>query len=138
MGREFSGTIGGNLQTNNLTVELLNNGGEIDSGGNVSLEVSGNITARGDAIFEIQNEGGTMGQDGPIQVAAASISANSLLAQIDNSNGGVIDGNAHIFMSVPATQMSPMMQHLPSSAAMERRTVRSLLTAASIMSAGRF
>src|SRR5262249_45823206 len=67
---------------------------------NLSLEVSGNVTALGDAIFEIQNNAGTMGQDAPIQVAAASISANSLLAQIDNSNGGVIDGDARIFMSV--------------------------------------
>ena len=99
-GARILSTIGGNLQTNNLTVELLNNGGEIDSGGNLTLEVSGNITAQGDAIFEIQNEGGTMGQDSPIQVAAASLSANSLLAQIDNSNGGVIDGDAHIIMSV--------------------------------------
>jgi hypothetical protein len=99
-GARILSTIGGNLQTNNLTVELLNNGGEIDSGGNVSLEVAGKITAQGAAIFEIQNEGGTMGQDSPIQVAAASLSANSLLAQIDNSNGGVIDGDARIFMSV--------------------------------------
>ncbi len=99
-GARILSTTGGNLQTNNLTVELLNNGGEIDSGGNVSLEVSGNITAQGAAIFEIQNTGGTMGQNGPIQVAAASISANSLLAQIDNSNGGFIDGDARIFMSI--------------------------------------
>ena len=99
-GARILSTIGGNLQTNNLTVELLNNGGEIDSGGNLTLEVSGNITAQGDAIFEIQNEGGTMGQNSPIQVAAASLSANSLLAQIDNSNGGVIDGDAHIIMSI--------------------------------------
>lgn len=99
-GARILSTIGGNLQTNNLTVELLNNGGEIDSGGDVTLQVSGNITAQGDAILEIQNEGGTMGQNGPIQVAAASISANSLSAQIDNSNGGVIDGDAQIFMSI--------------------------------------
>ena len=71
MGRELLVPIGGNLQTNNLTVELLNNGGEIDSGGNVSLEVSGNITAQGDAVFEIQNEGGTMGQDGPIRIGCS-------------------------------------------------------------------
>ena len=99
-GARILSTIGGNLQTNNLTVELLNNGGEIDSGGNLSLEVSGNITAQGAAIFEIQNEGGTMSEDGPIQVAAASLSANSLLAQIDNSNGGVIDGDARILMTI--------------------------------------
>jgi len=99
-GARILGTIGGNVQTNNLTIELLNNGGEIDTGGNVSLEVSGNLTAQGDAIFEIQNQGGTMGQNAPVQVAAANISANSLLAQIDNSNGGVIDGAAVIFMNI--------------------------------------
>jgi hypothetical protein len=99
-GARILSTIGGNLQTNNLTVELLNNGGEIDSGGNVSLEVLGSITAHGDATFEIQNTGGTMGQDAPIQLAGASLSANSLLAQIDNSNGGVIGGDAHIFMTI--------------------------------------
>ncbi len=65
-GAKILGAIGGNLQTNNLTIQLLNNGGEIDTGGNVSLEVSGNITAQGDATFEIQNQGGTMGQNAPI------------------------------------------------------------------------
>ena len=100
-GARILGTIGGNLQTNNLALQLLNNGGEIDTGGNVSLEVSGNIVAQGDATFEIQNTGGIMGQNAPIRVAAANINANSLSAQIDNSNGGVIGGNAVIFVSVP-------------------------------------
>jgi hypothetical protein len=99
-GARILGTIGGNVQTNNLTIELLNNGGEIDTGGNVSLEVSGNLTAQGDATFEIQNQGGTMGQNAPIQVAAANISANSLSALIDNSEGGVINGDAKINMNV--------------------------------------
>jgi hypothetical protein len=99
-GARILGTIGGNLQTSNLTIQLLNNAGEIDTGGNVSLEVSGNLTAQGDAIFEIQNQGGTMGQNAPMQVAAANISANSLLAQIDNRNDGVIDGAAVISMNI--------------------------------------
>ena len=99
-GARILGTIGGNLQTNNLTIQLLNNAGEIDTGGNVSLEVSGNLTAQGAATFEIQNEGGTMGQNAPMQIAAANISANSLLAQINNSNDGVIDGAAVISMNV--------------------------------------
>jgi hypothetical protein len=99
-GARILGTIGGNVQTNNLTIGLLNNGGEIDTGGNVSLEVSGKLTAQGDAIFEIQNQGGTMGQNAPIQVAAANISANSLSALIDNSEGGVINGDAKINMNV--------------------------------------
>ena len=99
-GARILGTIGGNLQTNNLTIQLLNNAGEIDTGGNVSLEVSGSLIAQGAATFEVQNKGGTMGQNAPIQVAAANISANSLLAQIDNSNEGVIDGTAVISMSI--------------------------------------
>jgi hypothetical protein len=99
-GARILGTIGGNLQTNNLTIQLLNNGGEIDTGGNVSLEVSGNLTAQGDTTFEIQNNGGTMGQNAPMRVAASNISANSLLAQIDNRNDGVIDGAAVISMSI--------------------------------------
>jgi hypothetical protein len=99
-GARILGTIGGNVQTNNLTIELLNNGGEIDTGGNVSLEVSGNITAQGAATFEILNQGGTMGQNAPIQVAALNISANSLSALIDNSGGGVINGDATISMNV--------------------------------------
>src|SRR5258708_30403912 len=102
-GARILGTIGGNVQTNNLTMAVLNNGGEIDLGGNVSLEVSGNITAQGDATFEIQNTGGTMGQNAPIQVAVANISANSLSAQIDNSEGGVINGDARINMNVAGT-----------------------------------
>ena len=99
-GARILGTIGGNLQTNDLTAELLNNGGQIDAGGNISLEVSGDITAQGDATFEIQNTGGTMGQNAPIRVAAENISANSLSAQIDNTNGGVIGGNAVISMNI--------------------------------------
>ncbi|MGB9474527.1 MAG: FecR family protein [Candidatus Udaeobacter sp.] len=99
-GGRILGTIGGNLQTNDLTVGLSNNGGEIDTGGNVSLEVSGDITAQGDSIFEIQNQGGTMGQNARVQIAAANIDADSLLAQIDNSHGGVISGPAVINMNV--------------------------------------
>ncbi len=41
-----------------------------------------------------------MGQNAPIRVAAANFSANSLLAQIDNSNEGVIDGAAVISMNI--------------------------------------
>jgi len=100
-GARILGTIGGNIQTNNLAIGVLNSGGEIDAGGNISLEVSGNITARGDATFEIENAGGTMGQNAPIQVAARNISANSLSALIDNSEGGVINGDARINMTVP-------------------------------------
>jgi hypothetical protein len=99
-GANIAGVIGGNLDTDNLTFELLNNGGEMDTGGSIGLAVSGAITALGDAAFELQNKGGIIGHNATIYLTAANISANSLSAQIDNSNGGVIDGDAVILMNV--------------------------------------
>jgi hypothetical protein len=72
-GANIFAAIGGNLTTNNLTLELLNNGGQIGTGGIVSL------------------------------VAAGDISANSLLAQIDNRQGGVISDGGLIEMDVTGT-----------------------------------
>jgi hypothetical protein len=99
-GANIGATIGGNLTTNNLTLRLLNNGGEIGTGGIISLDVAGNVTTHGDAIFDIQNNGGTMDQVTGIAVAAGNISANSLSAQIDNRGGGVIGGAGVIAMQV--------------------------------------
>ena len=98
-GANILAAIGGNLNTNNLTLELWNNGGEIGTGGLVTL-AAGNITAHGDAIFEIQNTGGIMDQNTGVAVATGTLSANSLLAQIDNSKGGVISGAGLIEMDV--------------------------------------
>jgi hypothetical protein len=99
-GANIVGVIGGNLDTDNLTLELLNNGGEIDTGGSIGLAVSGAITALGDATFEIQNHGGIIGHNATLSLTAANIFADSLSAQIDNSNGGVIGGEAVILMNV--------------------------------------
>jgi hypothetical protein len=105
-GANIVAAIGGNLTTNNLTLRLLNIGGEIGTGGVVSLVplLPGhleNITAHGHAIFEIQNRGGIMDQSALIAVTAGSISAKSLSAKIDNSEGGVIGGaGAVIAMNV--------------------------------------
>jgi hypothetical protein len=99
-GANIFAAIGGNLNTNNLALELLNNGGEIGTGGIISLATSGNITAQGDAIFEIQNNGGIMDHNTAIAVSAGNIRANSLSAQIDNRQGGVISGVGLIEMDV--------------------------------------
>ena len=98
-GANILAAIGGNLETNNLRLTLLNNGGEIGTGGLVSLDVSGNIIAHGDANFEIQNSGGRM-DNTAISVAAGNISANSLSATIDNREGGVIAGAGLVQMNV--------------------------------------
>jgi hypothetical protein len=63
-GANILAAIGGNLTTNNLTVELLNNGGEIGTGGIVSL-AAGNINANS-LSAKIDNTGGTIGGNATI------------------------------------------------------------------------
>jgi hypothetical protein len=99
-GANIVGAIGGNLTTNNLTLQLLNNGGEIGTGGLLRLSVSGDVTAHGDALFDIENTDGRMDHDTGIAVVAQNISANSLTAQIDNREGGSISGAGLIEMDV--------------------------------------
>jgi hypothetical protein len=99
-GANIVAAIGGNLTTNNLSLQLLNNGGEIGTGGIVSLAVSGDLTAHGGAIFDIQNNGGIMDHNTGIVVAAGNIDFNSLSARIDNSQGGAIGGVGLIEMDV--------------------------------------
>jgi len=106
-GANIFAAIGGNLTTNNLTLQLLNNGtngaAEIGTGGIISLAVSGDVTTHGQALFDIQNNGGTMDQNTAVAVAAGNLSANSLLARIDNREGGVISGAGVIEMDVAGT-----------------------------------
>ncbi|HZS18522.1 MAG TPA: FecR family protein [Candidatus Udaeobacter sp.] len=98
-GANIFAAVGGNLETNNLSLTLLNNGGEIGTGGLVTLVVAGDLIARGDAIFDIQNNGGAMDTNTAITVAAGSLSANSLSATIENT-GGVIAGAGLVQMNV--------------------------------------
>jgi hypothetical protein len=76
----FAG-IGGDLTTNNLTLELLNNGGVIDSGGNVTL-AAGNIHANS-VTATIDNRDGAIDSGGVIQMdvaGSANVSNNATLA----------------------------------------------------------
>ncbi len=96
-GANIAATITGNLSTDNLRVNLLNGGGEIDTGGNVNLDVSGNITTHGDATVEILNNGGTIGSGASLTVMATNVSVGgNLTALIDNSSGGQIGSAATI------------------------------------------
>jgi hypothetical protein len=107
-GANIFAAVGGNLTTNNLTLELLNNAdnekrGEIGAGGIIILAVSGDLTAHGQALFDIQNNGGIMDQNTGIAVTAENFSANSLTAQVDNREGGVIKQAGLIEMDIAGT-----------------------------------
>ena len=87
-----------------LNAVIDNTNGSIGGIAIVNFDLSGAIDTQGDANFQIFNQnngsgGGSIGSDATINVTAANITANSLLAQIDNT-GGTIGGNAAINMNV--------------------------------------
>jgi hypothetical protein len=112
-----AGTIGGDatIQANIggmsvgglLDVVIDNTSGSIGGNALISLSASGDINAQGDASFQIFNSSaGTIGGNAAINVNAANITANSLLAQIDNTGGSIgasTEGGATINMNVSGT-----------------------------------
>src|SRR4029077_8133040 len=74
----------------------INVAGELSS---PSGSAGGDVTAANIQATIDNSNGGTIGADATINVTAANITANSLVAQIDNT-GGSIGGNAAINMNV--------------------------------------
>src|SRR5215471_273984 len=102
-GGNIVGSANINLTAANINVgttlnAAIDNSTEGNIGGtaNLSFNLTGALTTQGDANFLIDNSsGGTIGGNTAINVDAANISANSLLAQINNTSG-TIGGNANI------------------------------------------
>jgi hypothetical protein len=79
-------------------------------GGSATINISaaniGDPTNHGDEVFNISNTRGTIGNpatglgDATISVTTGSITANSLLAEIDNSGGGLIAANANLTLNL--------------------------------------
>ncbi len=96
------------VEIDNFNSDSGVSGGSIGSNAAIDFNITSSLQVVGDADFQILNEsratrsaGGTIGGDATIDVSAASISANSLLTQINNSNFGSIGGNATIDVTVP-------------------------------------
>ena len=103
-------TVGANVQTEGGAHVYVNNsgspGGSIDGSAAVNVNVSGDINTQTDALFSILNGGGTIGSGAAVNVSAANITANSLIAQIDNTGGSIgasTEGGATINMNVSST-----------------------------------
>jgi hypothetical protein len=110
-----AGTIGGSASLNfiltgdlttsgdaNFLIDNSNGGGVGTIGSNATVNVTANnISSGGNLGFTIANlfHPCTIGGNATINVTAANITANSLLAQIANTNG-TIGGNAAINMNV--------------------------------------
>jgi hypothetical protein len=122
------GTIGGNalieltaasastagaldVEIDNFSHRSGSTGGTIDGSAAINLNITNILQIGGAADFLIQNEGGgsgggTIGGDATIDVSATDITANSLLAQIDNTGGSIgatTEGGAIINMNVSGT-----------------------------------
>ncbi len=105
------GTISGDARTNvtatNLSTGALFDdiynygGGSIGRDATISLDISNSFVAIGDTRFEIFNSGGMINRDASVAVSAADMSALSVLAEIDNSNSGVIGSSATISFDIP-------------------------------------
>ena len=73
-----------------LFANIFNIGGSIGGSAAVSFTLTGDLTTSGDANFLIDNSsGGTIGGNTAINVDAVNITANSLLAQINNTSGTI-------------------------------------------------
>jgi hypothetical protein len=108
------GTIVGDAQLNitavnfmagTLFADIYNYGGaSIGGNAKINFNLTGDLTTQGDALFRILNfGGGNIVGDAAINVNTANITANSLVADIDNSNGATIGGSATINMNVSGT-----------------------------------
>lgn len=91
---------GGLMDDDGLEVRIGNSGNFIGGDASVSANLANDIQINaGDANFEILNTFGFIGGSASVSASAGSISANDVLAQIDNT-GGLITGGANITVDV--------------------------------------
>ncbi|MFL6513618.1 MAG: FecR domain-containing protein [Chthoniobacterales bacterium] len=76
------------------------NGGTIGNGGAISIAAGGNVLTSGPIDVSLNNSNGRIGSDAAISLTAANVSANSFSYVLDNSKGGIIDGNASIVVNL--------------------------------------
>ena len=101
------GVTANNFTAGSLDAQIFNQaGGSIGGSATVGFGVAGAITCQAGAVFEIDNYdddsgfgGGVVGGTASVSVAANSLSAASLIAQINNL-GGTIGGDALIDLNV--------------------------------------
>jgi hypothetical protein len=103
----FSAT--GNINDSVAFFRLLNSNdgsgspnGMIEGAATMDISSGGTFTS-GYTEFSIFNGGGLIGSDAIITLNLNNLSADTLVAQIDNSNGGSIGGDATINMNVSGT-----------------------------------
>ena len=110
IGGNITVKTGGNLIANNtfigggIRLEVNTSfGGIINEGGNVTLDVSGDLSVANASLnlFVRNNNGGHIGTGGNIvATVGGALTANALEATIDNRHGGLIDSGGSIMFDV--------------------------------------
>jgi len=84
-----------------------NTGGSIGGNASINFNLGGDLTSPGQPFFGIFNSNaGTIASDATVNVSAANVIADSLVAQIDNTDGSIgasTEGGATINMNVSGT-----------------------------------
>jgi FecR protein len=97
-GANIFAAIGGNLNTRNLTLELLNNGGEIGTGGIVSLAVAGTANITNDATVAIYGSDGAAA--GGILINGGNYNVGGTFLTYIDGNGAITFNNASVHADV--------------------------------------
>jgi fibronectin-binding autotransporter adhesin len=105
-GANVSANIGGDLTTNKATFTIDNTGGNVGTGGNLTLNTTGNFTTTSDATFQILNNSGVIGSGGSLTVQGGTVSIGGILtATIDNAAGDIA-GTGNIGISAPGGDLT--------------------------------
>jgi hypothetical protein len=90
------------VNANDVTLLVDNSGGNLTSGGNITLRPAGNPTFGGDVILTVDNSnGGHIASSAGISlVSGGNLSSGSLIEFINDRNGSSIDGNATLSLNV--------------------------------------
>jgi filamentous hemagglutinin len=118
--RAGSVNIGGFLGSDSFTgapfTGISDRGSTINGSATYRWDISGDLTVQGDGDMEILNDGhsdfeadggGTIHGNATLQIGAKNFTANSLFAQINNKNGGVIDSNATLSFNLNGSFATP-------------------------------
>src|SRR5206468_8420782 len=97
-GANIFAAIGGNLNTRNLTLELLNNGGEIGTGGIVSLAVAGTANITNDATVAIYGSDGAAASG--ILINGGNYNVGGTFLTYIDGNGAITFNNASVHADV--------------------------------------
>ncbi len=108
----------GSLSANNVVAQIDNSNGSINGSAEVSVNVTGGVTASNGVLLQILNEGGAIGAgaagNGVTYTAGGTTTANSLQLYVDNSNNGEISngGNQVLNATGPVILNGPLGMEL--------------------------